>query len=47
MILSINGAKSIIHMGKKKKKSCEMPGRMKQKLESRLPGEISKPQICR
>ena len=39
MILSINGAKSIIHMGKKK--SCEMPGRMKQKLESRLPGEIS------
>ena len=27
--------------------SCEMPGWMKYKLESRLLGEISKPQICR
>ena len=27
--------------------SCEMPGWMKHKLELRLPGEISKPQICR
>ena len=27
--------------------SCEMPGLMKFKLESRLPGEISIPQICR
>ena len=27
--------------------SCEMPGWMKHKLESRLPGEISIPQICR
>ena len=27
--------------------SCEMPGWMKHKLESRLPGEISEPQICR
>ena len=27
--------------------SCEMPGWMKHRLESRLLGEISKPQICR
>ena len=27
--------------------SCEMPGWMKHKLESRLPGEISIPQLCR
>ena len=27
--------------------SCKMPGWMKHKLESRLPGEISIPQICR
>ena len=27
--------------------SCEMLGWMKQKLESRFPGEISIPQICR
>ena len=27
--------------------SCEMPGQKKHKLESRLQGEISKPQICR
>ena len=27
--------------------SCEMPGWMKHKLELRLIGEISKPQICR
>ena len=27
--------------------SCEMPGWMKHKLESRLPPEISTPQICR
>ena len=27
--------------------SCEMPGWMNHKLESRLPGEISIPQICR
>ena len=27
--------------------SCKMPGWMNHKLESRLPGEISKPQVCR
>ena len=27
--------------------SSEMPGWMKHKLESRLPGEISTPQICK
>ena len=27
--------------------SCEMPGWMKHKVESRLPGEISIPQVCR
>ena len=26
---------------------CEIPGWMKHKLKSKLPGEISKPQICR
>ena len=30
-----------------KSTSCEMLGWMKHKLESRLPGEISKPKICR
>ena len=27
--------------------SCEMPGRMKHKLESRLPGDVSIIHICR
>ena len=27
--------------------SCKMPGWMKHKLESRLPGETSTPQICK
>ena len=27
--------------------SCEMPGWIRHKLESRLPGETSRPQICR
>ena len=28
-------------------RSCEMPGQINDKLESRLPGEISQPQISR